>query len=331
MNKKTLVRFAKNAAMSLFLPVLVFVVFTVLTGGRFSTSRMVMTTLRQSVVPALICYGIMLNMTVGMINFSAGAMILSSGIIGGNLARMTGTGIGGLAVFTILCALIIGAASGVLYIKMRVPAMVLTIGLMLVFEALPRIIFSNGISLKSDMTTLALSPYCFMVFGVMFLVFYLLYNKTAFGHNLRAIGSNQAISDSVGINSDKGKFMTFVIGSLFIGVAALLYTSNNGEVRPVAAMASMMIMMDGFMGMFMAMFIAKYCNLAIAVPISVVTMRLITNGFVASGMSATVRDITNGLVLLILLAISANEGLFARIKADRVFAEQANSELNINT
>jgi ribose transport system permease protein len=160
----------------------------------------------------------------------------------------------------------------------------------------------------------------------MFAAFHLLHNKPAFGHNLRAIGANQAIADSVGIDSDKGKFMTFLIGSLFIGAAALLYTSNNGEVRPMAAMASMMIMMDGFMGMFMAMFISKYCDLALAVPISVLAMRLISNGFVALGMSATVRDITNGLVLLILLAISANEGLFARIRANRSFADEANAE-----
>jgi ribose transport system permease protein len=315
--------------MSLLLPVLVFVVFTILTKGRFSTTRMILTTLRQSVVPALICYGIMLNMTVGMVNFSAGAAILSAGIIGGNLAQMTGMGIVGLVIFTVACGVVIGIVSGVLYIKMRVPAMVLTIGLMLVFEALPRIIFSNGINLSGDLTTLALSPYCFIIFGIMFLLFYLLYNKTAFGHNLRAIGSNQAISDSVGINSDKGKFMTFLLGGIFIGVAALIYTSNNGEVRPVAAMASMLIMMDGFMGMFMAMFISKYCNLAIAVPVSVLTMRLITNGFVALGMSATVRDITNGLVLLVLLAISANEGVFARIKANRAFADEANAEFEM--
>jgi ribose transport system permease protein len=325
---KTLVRYAKKTVMSLLLPALVFAVFTVLTGGRFSTSRMIMTTLRQSVVPALICYGIMLNMTVGMVNFSAGAAILSVSIIAGNLTQMTGTGIPGLIVLSILCGLAIGIISGALYIKMRVPAMVLTIGLMLVFEALPRVIFSNGINMSSKLTILALSPYCFIIFGIMFLLFYLLYNKTAFGHNLRAIGSNQAISDSVGINSDMSKFMTFAVGGIFIGVSALLYLSNNGEVRPVSAMASMLIMMDGFMGMFLSMFISKYCNLAFAVPISVLTMKLISNGFVALGVSATIRDVTNGLVLLILLTISANEGVFAKMKANREFAEQANAKLS---
>ena len=324
MNKRKAINLAVNTMKSLLLPILIFVAFAILTGGRSATSRMFLTTARQSVAPALICWGIMLNMTVGMINFSAGATVIMSAIIGGNLALMTGTGIPGLAFFTILVGIIAGIFTGVLYIKMRVPAMVLTIGLMLVFEAFPRIIFSGGISIPGRMTTLALSPWCFIIVGVMLAVFYVLYNLTAFGHNLRAIGANQAISDSAGINSDKGKLISFVIGGLFLGVAAVVYISANGEIRPAAAMSSMQVMMDAFMGMFLSMFISRYCNLAFAVPISVLTMKMITNGFVSLGMSATVRDITSGLILLVLLTISANQGLFGKIKANRTFAQEAN-------
>ena len=202
-----------------------------------------MTTLRQCVVAILICWGIILNMTVGMVNFSAGAVILTASIIGGNLAQMTNTGVWGLALFTIMMGVLSGALTGLLYNAMRVPCMVLTIGMMLVFEALPRVVFSNGINLSSSYTVLAQSPWCYLILLAMLAIFYLLYNKTAFGHNLRAIGSNQAIS----------------------------------------------------------------------------------NGFVSLGMSAMVRDITNGMVLLILLTISANQGLFERRKADRRFAEEANA------
>lgn len=324
MNKRKALKLATDTFKALLLPILIFVVFAILTGGRSATSRMFLTTARQSVAPALICWGIMLNMTVGMINFSAGAAVIMSAIIGGNLALMTGTGILGLAFFTIIVGIVAGIFTGALYIKMRVPAMVLTIGLMLVFEALPRIIFTNGISIPGKMTTLALSPWCFIIVGVMLAIFYVLYNWTAFGHNLRAIGANQAISDSAGINSDKGKFLSFAISGLFLGVAALVYISANGEIRPAAAMSSMQVMMDAFMGMFLSMFISRYCNLAFAVPISVLTMRMITNGFVSLGMSATVRDITSGLILLILLTISANQGLFERIRANRTFAQEAN-------
>jgi ribose transport system permease protein len=329
MKKNKALNFIIRALKSIVLPLLVFVIFAIMSGGRSASSRMLLTTLRQSVVPALICWGIMLNMTVGMMNFSAGAVILTAGIIGGNLSLLTSTGVSGFVFFVMVIGLLTGLLTGILYIKMRVPCMVLTIGLMLVFEALPRVFFESGVSIPYRNTYLAQSPYCFIILGLMLVIYYLLYNKTTFGHNLRAIGANQAISDSIGLDSDKIKSLSFIIGSLFLGVAAVLYISSNGEVRNIGSMGSMLIMMDAFMGMFLAMFLSRQANLAFAVPISVFTMKLIANGFVSLGISATIRDVTNGLFLLVLLAISANQGLFERIKADRIFTEEAEAEYRL--
>jgi len=67
-------------------------------------------------------------------------------------------------------------------------------------------------------------------------------------------------------------------------------------------------------------------TMAIAIPISVVTMKMISNGFVSLGMSATIRDVTNGVLLLVLLTISANQGLFERMKQNKLFAQKADAE-----
>ena len=145
-------------------------------------------------------------------------------------------------------------------------------------------------------------------------------------HNLRAIGSNQAIANSVGLDSDKIKFAVFTIGGLFLGIGAFLYISNAGEQRNVSAMGSMTIMMDGFMGMFIAMFIAKYCDMSIAVVLGTFTMKMLSNGFVAMGLSSTVRDIIQGIFLLVLLVISANAGLFERMRADKAFKAKCEAD-----
>ena len=99
----------------------------------------------------------------------------------------------------------------------------------------------------------------------------------------------------------------------------MLYVSNMGEVRNVTTMGSMTIMMDGFMGMFIAMFIARYCDMTIAIPLGGFAMKMMTNGFVAMGVSSTVRDIVQGFFLLILLVIQANSGVFERRKLDAQF------------
>ena len=329
MNLKTqnkVLQYLIRAIQSLIIPVGMWAIFALLTNGRTATTRMLLTTLRQSVSASIICYGLMLAMDVGMMNFSAGGMMLFAGIIGGNLAKTLGWGWPGLVLFCILICVLEGAAEGLLYNAMRVPCIVMSIGMMLVWEALPKLIYPNGVNLVGDITKLCKQPYCFYVLGITAVLFYIIYNKTPFGHNLRAIGSNQSIANSVGLDPDRIKFAVFTIGGLFLGIGAVLYISNAGEQRNVSAMGSMTIMMDGFMGMFIAMFIAKYCDMSIAVVLGTFTMKMLSNGFVAMGLSSTVRDIIQGVFLLVLLVISANAGLLERVKADRAFKEKCETD-----
>ena len=308
------------------IPVGMWLLFAILTGGRTATQRMFLNTMRQSVTASVICYGLMLNMSVGMLNFSAGAMMLFAGIIGGNLAKLTGTGIPGMVVFIVAISIAVGALTGLLYKLMRVPCIVLSIGMMLIWEAAPKLIFPDGLNLKANMTILARNPYCFYVLGVCLVLFFVLYNRTAFGHNLRAIGSNQAIANSVGLNGDKIKFLSFVFGAIFMGVASVLYMSERGEVRNMQTMGSLAIMMDGFMAMFFAKFLSRYCDMSIAVIFGTFSMKMLTNGFVAMGISSTMRDVTQGFFLLVLLVISANSGMLEKKRADREFARKCREE-----
>ena len=315
-----------NTVCSLVIPVVIFLVFAILTKGRTATVRVFTTTIRQSIVPIMICFGLMLNMSVGMINFSAGAMITFAGIIGGNLANMTGTGVPGVFGFCLLITVALGAITGVLYNLIRVPSMVLTIGTLMIWEAAPYTLFTEGANMRSNMTILAREPYCYILLAILFVAFYILTNKTAFGHNLSAIGNNQAIANSVGLDSDKIKFFSFLFGSMFLGVAATVHLSITGALRNVTAMSSMTVMMDGFMGVFMAMFLSRYCNTSIAVVIGTFSMRMLSNGFLAMGFSSTARDVVQGVLLLALLTISANAGIIETSRANKAFKDVANKE-----
>ena len=55
-------------------------------------------------------------------------------------------------------------------------------------------------------------------------------------------------------------------------------------------------------------------------------MKMLTNGFVAMGISSTMRDVTQGFFLLVLLVISANSGIMEKKKADREFARKCREE-----
>ena len=326
MKQNRYVKLLVNTLLALALPVAVFLVFTLLSGGRMANQRTIMAILRQSIQPAIICLGLMLGMRLGMMNFACGAIVLCSAICGMGISNVLGLGLPGFIVFAMLVSLACSALYGFLYNKLRVPCMVLGLGMMLVYEALPRVFFSGGASIKAADGFLARSPYCFWVLLTCILVFYVLFNKTAYGHNLRAVGANQAIAIASGLDLDKIKFQNFIVGGIFLGVAAVLHLSSSGSLNNVAALGSMTVMMDAFMGVFLGMLLGRWIDLSVAIYLGVVTMKIISNGFVAIGMSATWQDVVTGVFLLAVMAVSANAALPERLRLDKLFAAQADAE-----
>lgn len=206
MKQNKYVKALLNVLSALALPVAVFLIFTLLSGGRMANGRTILAILRQSVQPAVMCLGLMLGMQLGMMNFACGAIVLCAAICGQGISNILGWGLPGFFLFAMLISLGCSAIYGFLYNKLRVPCMVLGLGMMLVYEAVPRMFFPGGTFIKPADGFLARSPWCFLVLLVCILIFYVLYNKTAYGHNIRAIGANQAIAMSSGLNLDKIKF-----------------------------------------------------------------------------------------------------------------------------
>lgn len=321
-----LARQVQGILKTMAIPVAVYVLFGILSGGRMFNSRALVTVLRQAIQPSVICYALLLGMSIGMMNFSAGAFVTCAAIIGNGVSNMLGWGLPGLIFFAILVSLACSAIMGLLYNWLRVPCMVLGLGLMLVFESLPRIFFPGGAVISPDDAFLARQPWCFVVMAFVMVLFYVIYNKTPYGHNIRAIGANQSVALAAGLDLDKIKFTNFMVGGFFLGIAAVLYMSAQGKVQNVGALGSMAVMMDGFMGVFLGMLLARWSDPSIAVFCGVLTMKILANGFVAVGLESTWKDVVTGMFMLVIMAISKNAALPAKMKADKAFAAEAIAE-----
>ena len=179
---------------TLAIPVAVYLLFGILSGGRMFNSRAMITVLRQTIQPSIICYALLLGMSIGMMNFSAGAFVTCAAIMGNGLSNLLGWGLPGLVFFAIVVSLACSAIMGLLYNWLRVPCMVLSLGLMLFFESLPRFFFPGGAVISTQDAFLARQPWCFVVMALVMVLFYIIYNKTPYGHNIRAIGANQSVA-----------------------------------------------------------------------------------------------------------------------------------------
>ncbi|MDO4647907.1 MAG: hypothetical protein Q4B26_04590 [Eubacteriales bacterium] len=316
-----------NWCKALVLPVIVWIVFSILTGGRFATWISVMSVFRTAVVPMLIGMTLGFGMLMNMWNFAAGAIIYACAIFGAYLAQITGSGIPGLCIFSILTGLVLCGIMGILYRFLRVPCLVLSLGMVMIIEALPNVLVPNAtgkISLLDGY--LGSSPWCFIILIGMFGIFYFINTYTTLGADMRAIGANIKIANSAGVDIDKVKFLSFLLSGFFLGVAGIVYMSTNVSVTAVSGIASVAMIFDGFMGVFVALVISKYVNFSASVIIGTLTIRMLSSGLVACGFSSEIRGILTGVFLFGVITFSANADIFEKAKARRQMAAEANME-----
>lgn len=319
-------RVLTNLIGSLIVPITIYVLFAILTKGRFGNWNSMLSLFRLSAIPILLAFGMGMNMMMGMWDFSIGAIIFAADIIGGNIAQMLGFGTVGL----ILCVFGIGfllcAFNGFLYKIMKVPSLVLTVGMAMLYESLPRVIGFNGVRIGIKEGIMANMPWIFIEVIIATAIFYIMFNKLPIGHKVKALGANQVVASKAGIDISNVKFFAFVCGGVFIGLSSVLYLSNSKVVNLVGTLASIGVLFNAMMGIFIAFFLNKYCDFTFGIIIGTLSMQMLTTGLVAMGMSGTVQNIASGLFLLILLIVSSNQGVIAQKRLEKQFAAAANAE-----
>lgn len=315
----------RNVLMSLLLPVAIYVIFVVITNGQFGGAMALRTIARQSIVPIIVAMSISFDMMQGGWDFSAGAVVYASAIFGANLG--SDFGLAGVILFSMLVALVLCALSGLLFTWLKIPALVLSIGMLMLYESLPRLFFKTGGVVTLSMSKIAQPPYCFVVFAIVFVLYYIVSQHTLYGHNVRAIGANQAVAGSTGVNIARVKFTTFLVKGFLLGSAGFMYMVSNIKVACPDTLTSFGLVFDGLMGTFIAMFLRRYSGLPFGIVIGIFSMKILTTAMVSCGMQSTVRSLVTGIFLLVLLCLSSNQAKFLDWLQRRRIGKQVAQEL----
>lgn len=316
-----------NILKAFILPIAVWCVFSIITKGTFANSAVFLSILRTAVVPMLLAMGLSFGMQMGLWNFAVGANIYASAILSAYISEILHLGIIGVCIFSIVICVFLSGFMGMLYRLLRIPCLVLSLGMVMAIEALPGLVVPNATAKISLMDGyLGTAPWCYLILAIMFVIFYYINTYTTFGANIRAIGANVQIAKSAGIDVDRVKFMSFLISGVFLGVAGIVFMSNSISLTGVIGFASASMLFDGLMGIFIAFVLTRYINFNVAVMIGTFTIRMLSSGLTASGLSSEVRGMLTGLFLLVVVTYSANSGILEQLKIRKKIAVEANIE-----
>ncbi len=303
--KKGLTGQARGYATLIGLIILSWGIFKVLTPSNFGSAANMLSYFQSGLIAAVGAIGFYFVMVMGMFDFSIGANIMLSAIMGCVIASRFNMGYAGLILGSIVTGAIVGFLNGIFYIKLRIPSMIVTTGLALIYESIANFMAGGSSQiLPADLRAFGKMPMNLILAFAAFAVAYFILNYTKIGTYTYAIGSNEFVAKNMGININKYKVLAFVISGAFLGVMAILTISYGSSMLAVTGMASMSRNFVPTMGCFFGMAFKKYGMPLQSIILGEFIIQIIFFGFVALGAPTAIQDIITGLALLIIITLT---------------------------
>lgn len=295
----------KGYLILLVLLILSWAIFKVITPGNFGSPSQMLQYFQAGLLAATGAVGFYFVMVMGMFDFSIGANIILSSIVGCVMATRFGMGYVGFVLGSIICGAIVGILNGIFYVKLRIPSMIVTTGLALIYEAVANYIAGGVVqTLPSDLRLFGSMKGSIILALVAFVVAYIFLNYTKIGTYTYAIGSNEFVAKNMGINVNKYKVLAFILSGAFFGVEAILSISYGSSMVAVTGMSSMSRNFTPTMGCFFGMAFRKYGIPIQAIIIGEFVINIIFYGFIALGAPTAIQDVITGLALLIIITLT---------------------------
>ena len=289
----------------LALPVALILIFMVCAEGFGVHSLNIV--LSQSMIPAAMAFGMCLIMNTGMMDFSMGVRSVFAAMAGGMLAlrfglagMLLGCALGGMA-----GALVMGA----LYRVLRIPAMVVSLGVVMVYEVIgAKLAGSTGyISIGAQLYSVASYPRNVIFVLAAGVVLYIISYKLKIGSHLIAVGNDELMCRNVGIDTTGVKMSAFVLSGIFSSVAGLLYLCYSGSITASTGLGTMSLVFEPLMCVLIARVLRKLMdNMPLLIVIASISLSVIFNGFIAMGFSDAMQDVALGTFMVAIMAYSGS-------------------------
>lgn len=287
----------------LLLVLIVWTVFKILTPGNFGQPSDLISYLQSSIIYAVGGCGLYFIVVMGLWDFSIGANIVLSSVLACYFSQQFGYA--GLILAPIITGTLIGLLNGIVYIKLHIPSMIVTVGLSLIYESLS-VFAAHGNEQILGQQYRAFGSYpanLILALAAFFLAAFII-NYTKTGTYTNAIGSNELIAKNMGVNVNRYKVVAFVLCGLFVGIMSILTISYGTSMTSASSMSSMSRNFTPLMGTFFGLAFRKYGKPITAIVIGEFIISLIFNGFVALGAPTTVQNVVTGAALLMIVMLT---------------------------
>jgi ribose transport system permease protein len=279
--------------------------FNLMTENMFLESKNVKIIISNSIYPTFMAWGLCFLFACGYTDLSIGAVVILGSFAScalGNIFGYPGVILGGFIVGTALVFI-----NFIVFAYSKIPSWIASICLALIYEAISVLLLANrktnpyfDAELAAEYRAIGQMPLNVVLLILGYFVVYMIYNRTSIGLDIRAIGGNQSVARSLGININKTLIWVGLITGILIAVASIVQQSYNVKTTTITGLLSIQTIFKPLAIALLAQILQKWINIIIAVPFCSIIIYAVFNVMTFFGVpSGTLQDVILGVLIII--------------------------------
>lgn len=265
---------------------------------------------RATASVTLTTFALSINLNSGRFDFSLGATSVLASVLATTVALTLSLPPWLMLVLCVFFGALLGAVSGLVYVLMRIPPIIASLGVTLLFEgAAFAFTGGKGVSLvtRSDLIGFARIPNYLVILAIALAVIVILIDYTKFGAEYRALISGQKIAVETGINETRNALSCYIIAGGLMGAVGFISTTNTGSIQMSLNFGSIGVMFTAFLPMFIGGYIGQFSNERLGIMLGAACTALISLAFARLNTSSATQSIVSAMILVLFLIYLNNE------------------------
>lgn len=311
MGKEQIKKGVQNCVGALALPVLMYVIMAVLcyaNGKMYFGTAMMWRSLVGTVAASVTCaYGIGLQFKSGRLDFSAGAVMLLSAILAGNVAQQMGNNLLVFAALCIVLCVVMNVGVALVYIYGRLPIIIVTLGMALLYESITAVAYNGrGVNLTANsvLKQFSMFPLAVIPLAASIAIYAYFSYLSPTGRQAQVLANNQQAAVNIGINEKKNVLISYIYSGVILGFASMIYASTGIINASFSSLSSIGGMFSNLLPVFIGLILARFCGDTIGILLGVISMSLMNFALEAVLMAELGSAVTTIITGVFLLAIN---------------------------
>lgn len=293
--------------MGILLALIVMCIFFSVATSAFLSTNNIANIARQISIVGICAVGMTMVILTGGIDLSVGSLIGLSAVVSAVLMN-NGVPVIAAVLITLVIGMLVGFLNGFCINVLQIPPMITTLGIMislrgavyLISGGMPVYGVPEGFKILGQ-GSIGIVPVCVLLMIIVFIIGYIILNKTVFGRQIYGIGGNAETARLSGVSVSGVIYKIYSIAGIFGALAGLILMSRVNSGQPSAG--------DGYeMDIITAVVLGGVSvsggeGKITKVIVGVIFMGVLANGMMMLNINEYWQRVVKGLVLLVAVAI----------------------------